>query len=53
MENPLLAPPWKNPSDTHGYTEITPWFPSSLSGLEIATTSALLQILGILSWRMQ
>ena len=37
----------------HGYGKVALWVPSSLSGLGIATISALLQIFGILSWRMQ
>ena len=35
------------------YETIALWVPSGFSGLGIATISALLQIFGILSWRMQ
>ena len=35
------------------YRTIVLWVPNGFSGLGIATTSALLQIFGILSWRMQ
>jgi len=36
-----------------GYRTIALWVPNGFSGLGIATTSALLQIFRILSWRMQ
>ena len=46
-----------NTEDLEGETvrhrAITLWVPNGLFGLGIATTSALLQILRILSWRMQ
>ena len=35
------------------YRTIALWVPNGFFGLGIATTSALLQIFGILSWRMQ
>jgi len=35
------------------YSTIALWVPTGFSGLGIATTSTLLQIFGILSWRMQ
>ena len=35
------------------YVTVTLWVPSGFSGLGTTTTSALLLIFGILSWRMQ